>query len=338
MLNQKELTQSVFDLFEKVRRQAAMYDEAFKKLEYNSSVFNKLVDELAKIDETINADKDQAISDIQAKLEKAVFSIDTEKKNLLKELSGVENLHQLTETYNKTIDKHQKGLDKAKQSFDNIIKDVEKLRNNTKRLVSEITEIKSGFNEQLKIVKSSADDMLKKQLEKLKIAFSETIHDEYRELEIYINNRQSIFEKKSLQYYEKLEVDFINFQKKLNSGYANVESRLNIVDNLVTNKITADDSLKSEVFSALKTMKNDMGQYNKTFKQVNDIGLDKLGEITEQYENSSFAKKNDIRRIVAEENVKLQNDVDRMNKKNNIALTFSILCLLATIVLIVLST
>ncbi len=337
MLNQKELTRSVFDLFEKVRRQAAMYNESFKKLEYNMSIFDRLVDELSIIDKEIHAEKDEAINDIQHKLITAVGSLEQEKRNLIKEIGDTEKLHDLTRKFYIEFDKHKDEIDSQQERYLKLIANIDLSRKDVRENSKEINNIREEFANVLIDLKSSSATMLKKQLEKLDAQFSQTIHDQYKELEIYIHNRQLIFEKKMISYYDRLENDALVMQKKLTNDYSDMGSRLNVIDNLVTNKITADETYKRDVGLMIEAHKKELQNFEKAFADIRELDVDVLGHVTEEFENSTIARKADIKRVIDKELQEIQESLKNANRKNNIAIVFSMVCIIATVILIIIS-
>ncbi len=337
MLNQKELTRSVFDLFEKVRRQAAMYNESFKKLEYNMAIFDKLVEELSVIDKEIHAEKDEAISDIQHKLITAVGALEQEKRNLLKEIGDTEKLHDLTKKFYYEFDKHNTSIEEQQQRYQKLIERVEFYRTEIRDNSKEINSIREEFANVLLDLKNSSESMLKKQLEKLEDQFSQTIHDQYKELEIYNHNRQLIFEKKMVNYYDRLENDAIMMQKKLTNEYSDLASRLNVIDNLVTNKITSDETYKKDVGTMIDVHKKELQKFEKEFADIRELDVEVLENITNEYAKSTIARKVDIKSIVDKELKYIQEDLKNSNRKNNIALIFSMVCIIATVILIIIS-
>ena len=337
MLNQKELTRSVFDLFEKVRRQAAMYNESFKKLEYNMSIFDKLVGELSQIDKELNAEKDEAISDIQHKLITAVGALEQEKRNLLKEIGDTEKLHELTKKFYIEFDKHNDTIESNQQKYLSLIQQIDKYRLEIRENSKEINSIREEFANVLIDLKNNSASMLKKQLDKLESQFSQTIHDQYKELEIYIHNRQLIFEKKMVNYYDRLENDALSMQKRLTNDYADMGSRVNVIDNLVTNKITSDETYKKDVGIMIEAHKSELHNFEKTFADIRELDVEVLGNITEEFENSTLARKSDIKRVIDKSLLEINEGLKNANRKNNIAIIFSLVCILATVILIIIS-
>jgi DNA repair exonuclease SbcCD ATPase subunit len=337
VINQKELTRSVFDLFEKVRRQAAMYNESFKKLEYNMTIFDKLVEELAVIDKEIHAEKDEAISDIQHKLVTAVDSLEQEKRNLLKEIGDTEKLHELIKKFYLEFDKHNEKINQQQLRYDKLIEQIEKSRKEIRENSREINKIREEFANVLMDLKSSSSSMLKKQLERLESQFSQTIHDQYKELEIYNHNRQLIFEKRMISYYDRLENDALAMQKRLTNEYSSIGSRLNVIDNLVTNKITADETYKRDVGTMIDAHKKELQNFEKAFAEIRELDIETLANVTDEFQNSTIARKADIKNVVNKELQSIQEGLKNANRKNNIALIFSVVCIIATMVLIIIS-
>lgn len=336
MLNQKELTQSVFDLFEKVRRQAAAYNEAFQKLDYNLSVFDKLVAELSEIDASIQAEKVTFVQDLQSQLERAVYALEQEKKTLLLELAKTENLHELITKYNTEFDAQNVRLQKQQALFDEFNRKLTHAGKSVRADADEINSLKEQYNEELVQLKNSTNTLLKRQLDKLEQQFKTTVHDQYRELEIFINNRQMIFEKRVLDHYDKLEGEVFNIPLNFANNFADMNSKINIVDNLVTNKIANDDTYKREINTRLQEYKKEMSNFSITFSELNGLDPVVLDDISKAYSSSNLIQKKDISKVISKATEALSDQIEKSNKKNIVAISLSVICLLAILMMIIL--
>jgi len=324
MLKDKELTRNVFDLFEQVRRQASMYNEAFDRLSYNSTVFDKLVKELSKFEEGAK----DFYEELRKKIEVEIQIVKDEKKNLVRDIAGVSSINELA-------DQFERVTTEKTNIFNNMINSAEQGNNRIFQYTKDIRTILNDYEIELKNFKNRADEVLKEKSDEFLQELDNLIEKKYKATEAILTHRHHTFEHKLANHYETLEYEFYNSQQKMIALNEDIYHRISILDSLLNNRINNEENFKLAINKTIDLYSDKMQELLIRTEPLIEIEPEELKKVIEEIKGPDIIRKHSLNSLLEKKISEVEAKIVTMNKKNNIGLVVAILALLAIFSLVI---
>lgn len=319
--NNKNITKSIFDLFEQVKRQSSMYNDAFNRLEYNSKVFEQLVIELKKINTTMKVDSEDLAKQNDDRISAALRIIKDERELIISELAGVKTL-------NDSVFKYEEKYEELTNNLIKGIKETEQEKKKARQYLNEIRKITKQFNLELETLKSSLEEILQTTKEEMEEDVSKKIEKHYRELELLINNRQSIFEHRLITYYETNEHELFATQKKIQAVSEDMYNKINVLENMASSKHNQDQIFWQNVNEKIETFGKEVQNLLITTQPIADISSEELIKVVQEIKGPDLVRKSNVNSIIDKKLVEYDNKMSTISKKNNASLVLSIIAII----------